>query len=158
MHFPIDSGHRLTFLISWLILLIFTKCRCKFLACVSLPVEVGGCWTKPVRYRGPRQILLLHLRSTLPTVFTLGGRGGGPGPRHRGAAWRWRSPSCRSRRCRRSRPMHVICILSPLYCWSRVLTEETLGPAASLPPRWWCWRQVCSCSLSSEHCPSECRV
>ena len=42
MHFTIDSVHRLTFLISRLLLLIFTKCRCKFLARVWLPVEVGG--------------------------------------------------------------------------------------------------------------------
>ena len=40
-----------------------------------LPVEVGGCWTKPVWYRGPRQILLLHLCSRLPTVFTIRSRG-----------------------------------------------------------------------------------
>ena len=86
MHFKIDGVHRLTFLISRLLLLIFTKCRCKFLARVRLPVEVGGCWAKPVWFRGPRQILLLHLRSTLPAVFTIRGRGGGAGPPHRGAA------------------------------------------------------------------------
>ena len=46
----------------------------------------GGVLDKTGLAQRPEAVLLLHLRSTLPTVFTIGGRGGGAGPGPRGAA------------------------------------------------------------------------
>ena len=127
MHFHLKVVPSFLFYNSWLIFLIFTERKSEFLARVWMPVEVVGAGQKPVWHRGQRQVLLLHLRSMLPSIFTISGRGGGAGPRPHGAAWRWRWPSCRSQRCRRSSPTHVFRIPSPPYCWSQVLTVETVG-------------------------------
>ena len=135
MHFPIDSVHRLTFLISWLIFLIFTKCKCKFFVPCVAAGGGGGVLDKAGLVQRPEADSVAAFVQQASNGFTIRSRGGGTGPRHRSAAWRWRSPSCRSQWCRRSRPMH--------------------GPAACLPPRWLCWRQVCSSSPSSERCPGE---
>ena len=40
----------------------------------------GGVLDKTGLAQRPEAVLLLHLRSTLPTVFTIDGRGGGAGP------------------------------------------------------------------------------
>ena len=115
-----------------------------------------GVRAEPVCVTGQRQKVLLQLRSTLPTVFTIGGRGGGVGHRHRGTACWWWTPSCRTRRCSRSRPTHAVRILSPPRCWCWVLMEDSLCRATALPPRWWRRRQVCSHSPLGERCPGEC--